>query len=128
MGSGSIGFGGSDSTRVGFRDGGVTSITFGGSVGGEGTLSTSGGVPSSEPWASGEVGIFFNSENGEAWMIGWTGCHRCLRESPELCALGRGGHSLPPTLLSFGGEATLEVRGGHSLLSLISPLAESPVM
>jgi hypothetical protein len=76
MGSGSTGFGGSGSTRVGLRDGGVTSITFDGSVGGDGALSTSGEVPSSEPPASGEAGVFFNSENGEAWMIGWTGGHR----------------------------------------------------
>ena len=128
MGSGSTGFRGSGSTRVGFRDGGVTSITFGGSVGGGGTSSTSGGVPSSEPLASGGVGVFFNSENGEAWMIGWSGGHRCPRVIPEPCELGRGGHSLPPTLLSFGGELTLEVRGGHSLLSLISSLTESPVI
>ena len=91
-------------------------------------MSTSGGVPNSEPLASGEVGAFFNSGNGEAWMIGWTGGHRCPRESPELCALSRGGHTLPPTLVSFGGEPTLEVRGGHSLFSLVSSLAESPVI
>jgi len=119
---------GSGSTRVGFREGGVTSITFGGSAGGEGALSTSGGVPGSESLASGGVGVFFNSENGEARMIGWTGGHRWPGVSPEGCTLGRGGHSLPPTLLSFGGELTLEARGGHSLLSLISSLVESPVM
>lgn len=117
-----------DSTRVDFRDGGMTSITFGGSAGGEGALSTSGGVSSSEPLASGEVGVFFSSENGEAWMIGWTCGHRCPEESPELCALRRGGQSLLPTLLSLDEEVTLEVRGGHSLFSLISSLAESPVV
>lgn len=128
MGSGSTGFGGSGSTRVGFRDGGVTSITFGDSAGGEGVLSTSGGVPSSEPLASGEVRFFFNSENGEVWMVGWTGGHRCPGESPGPCELSRGGHSLPPTLLSFGGELMLEVRGSHSLFSFISSFVESPVV
>ena len=128
MGSGSTGFGGSGSTRVGSRDGGVTSITFGGSVGGEGTSSTSGGVPSSEPLASGGVGVFFNSENGEAWIVGWTGGHRCPEESPELWVLSRGGHSLAPTLPSFGEGVTLEVRGGQSRFSLASSLAESPVV
>lgn len=125
MGSGSTGFKGSDSTRVGVRDGGMTSIT---SAGGEGALSTSGGAPSSEPLASGDVEVFISSENGEAWIIGWTGGRRCPGESPGLCELSRGGQSLMPTLLSFGGEATLELRGGHSLLSLISSLAESPVV
>lgn len=47
---------------MGFRDGGVTSITFGGSGGGEGALSTSGGVFNPELSASGE--LFFDSENG----------------------------------------------------------------
>ena len=61
-------------------------------------------------------------------MVGWIGSHRCPRESPVLCALSRGGHSLPPVLLSFGGEAMLEVRGGHSLFSFGSSLAESPVV
>lgn len=61
-------------------------------------------------------------------MGGWTGGHRCPEESPELWVLSRGGQSLPPTLLSFGGEAALEVRGGHSLLSFISSLVESPVV
>jgi len=91
-------------------------------------LSTSGGVESSEPLASGEVGLFFDSGNGEAWMVGWTGGHRCPLELPVPCALSRGGHSLPPTLLSFGGEETSEVRGGHSLFSFISSLTESPVV
>ena len=127
-GSGSTGFGGSGSTRVGFRDGGVTSITFGGSAGGEGDLSTSGGVKSSEPLTSGEVEAFLSSGNGEAWMVGWIGCHRCPEESPVLCLLSRGGQSLPPTLLSFDVEVVLEVRGGHSLFSLASSLVESPVV
>ena len=65
MGSGSTGSGGSGSTTVGFLDGGVTSITFGSSGGGEGGASAS-GEPSSESLARGGVGIFFNSENGEA--------------------------------------------------------------
>ena len=52
---------GSGSTRVGFRDRGVISITPGGPAGGEGVLSTSEGVPSSEPLASRGVGVFFNS-------------------------------------------------------------------
>jgi hypothetical protein len=130
-GSGSRSFGGSDSAIVGSRDGGMTSITLGdsGGGGGEGDLGTSGGVTSSVPLASGEDGLFFTSGNGEAWMIGWTGDHRCGEESPEVCALSRGGHSLFPTLVSFGGEETLEMRGGgHSLLSLTSSLAESPVV
>lgn len=125
MGSDSTGSRGSDSTTVGFRDGGVTSIS---SAGGEGALSTSGGRSSSEPLARGEVGGFFNSENGEAWIIGWTGSRRCPGESPGLCELTRGGQSLMPTLLSFGGEVTLELRGGHSLFSLTSSFAESPVV
>ena len=37
-----------------------------GSGGGEGDLSASGGVTSSESLTGGEVGLFFNSENGEA--------------------------------------------------------------
>ena len=125
IGSDSTGFGGSDSTRVGSRDGGVTFIP---SAGGEGVSLTSGGEPSSEPLESGEVGIFFNSENGEAWIVGWTGGHRCPGELPAPCELTRGGRSLVPTLLSFGGEATLELRGGHSLFSLTSSLVESPVV
>ena len=128
-GSGSTGFGGSGSTRVGFRDGGLTSITLGGSAGGEGDLSTtSGGVESSELLVSGDVCAFFSSGNGEAWIVGWIGCHRCLGESPVLCVLSRGGHSLPPTLLSFDVEVVFEVRGGHSLFSFASSLAESPVV
>ena len=114
---------------MGFRDGGVTSITSGGSAGGDGDLSTSGGVKSSESLASGEVGGFFSSGNGEAWMVGWIGCHRCPGESlPVLWVLSRGGHSLPPNLLSFGVEPMLEVRGGHSLFSFASSLTESPVV
>ena len=65
-GSGSTGFGGSGSIRVGSRDGGVTSMTFSSSAGGEGGLSTSRGVIRSESLTSGEVGLFFNSENEEA--------------------------------------------------------------
>ena len=125
MGSDSAGFRGSDSTRVGSRDGGVTSIP---SAGGEGDSSTSGGEPSSEPLANGEVGVFFNSENGEAWMVGWTGGHRWPGELPAPCELTRGDQSLMPTLLSIGGEATLELRGGHSFFSLTSSLVESPVV
>ena len=71
---------GSGSTRVCFRDGGETSITFGGSAGGEGALSTSGGVSSSEPLVSGGVVVFFNSENGEARMIS-TFCWECHKRS-----------------------------------------------
>jgi len=127
-GSGSTGFGGSGSTRVGFRDGGVTSITFGGSAGGEGDLSASWGVKSSELLVSGEAVAFFSSGNGEAWMVGWIGCHLCPEESPVLCLLSRGGQSLPLTLLSFEVELILEVRGGHSLFSFASSLAESPVV
>lgn len=55
---------------MGSLDGGVTSITLGISTGGEGDFSTPGGGPSSSSLVSGEVGLFFNSENGEAWMIG----------------------------------------------------------
>ena len=55
---------------VGSRDGGVISITLGDSGRGGGELLTSGGVARSEPLENGEVGDFFNSENGEAWMIG----------------------------------------------------------
>jgi len=127
-GSGSTGFGGSGSTRVDFRDGGTTSTTFGGSAGGEGDLSTSGGVKSSEALTSGDVEVLLNSENGEAWMVGWIGSHRCPEESPVLWVLSRGGQSLPPTLLSFDTEVVFEVRGGHSLFSLTSSLAESPVV
>ena len=127
-GSGSTGFGGSGSEIVGSRDGGTTSITFCGSAGGEGDLSTSGGVASSELLARGDVGLLFRSENGEVWMIGWTGGHRWPIESLELWALRRGGHSLPGTLPSLGVEVTLEVRGGHSLLSFASSFAESPVV
>lgn len=61
-------------------------------------------------------------------MVGWIGSHRCPEVSPEFCALSRGDQSLPPVLLSLGGEATLEVRGGHSLFSFVSSLAESPVV
>lgn len=68
--SGSTGFGGSGSTVVGFRDGGVTSMTLGISTMGEGNFSTSGGEASSDPLASGEVGLFFDSGNGEVWMGG----------------------------------------------------------
>ena len=75
-GSGSTGFGGSGSTRVGFRDGGTTSITFGSSAGGEGDLSTPGGVKSSDALTSGEVEALLNSGNAEAWMVGWIGGHR----------------------------------------------------
>jgi len=42
--------------------------------------------------------------------------------------LGRGGHSLPPTFLSFGGELTLGAHGGHSILSFMFSLVEPPVM
>lgn len=45
-------------------------MTLGGSGGGEGDLVTSGGVASSSRLARGEVGLLFNSENGDAWMIG----------------------------------------------------------
>lgn len=114
--------------RVGSRDGGVISITFGGSTGGRGDSSTSGGVIRSEPLASGEVGVFFSSENGEVWMIGWVGGHLCPGESPVFCALSRGDQSLPPALVSLGGEAMLGVRGGHSFFSFVSSLAESPVV
>lgn len=61
-------------------------------------------------------------------MIGWTGGHRCPAESPEFCELSRGVHSLLPPSLSLGGKAALEVRGGHSLFSFTSSLAESPVV
>ena len=83
-GSSSTGFGGSGSEIVVSRDGGTISITFGGSAGGEGDLSTSGGVASSELLARGDVGLLFRSENGEVWMIGWTGGHRWPIESLEL--------------------------------------------
>ena len=129
-GSGVTGFGGSGSTRVDLRDGGRTSITFGGSAGGGGGSSTSGGAKSSKRLASGELVSFFNSGNGEVWIVGWIGCHRCPEEeSPVFCALSRGGQSLPPTLPSPGEEVMLEVRGGgHSLFSFTSSLAESPVV
>ena len=92
-------------------------------------MSTSGGIISSEPLASGEVGLFFKSENGDAWMFGWIGGHRGPGRSPDVCVLGRGDRSPPPpTLPSLGEEAMLEVRGGHSLFSFVSSLAESPVL
>ena len=61
---------GPDSAMVDSRDGGVISITLDISTGGGGGSLTSGGVASSESLASGEVGLFFNSGNGEVWMIG----------------------------------------------------------
>jgi hypothetical protein len=127
-GSGSTTFGGSGSARVGSRDGGSTFITLGISTGGEGDLSTSGGVASPELGTRGEIGLFLSSKNGDVWMVGWTGGQRCPEESPELCALSRGGQSLLPTELSLGVEVMLEVRGGHSLFSFTSALAESPVV
>lgn len=74
-GSGSRGFWGSGSAIVGSRDGGVTSITLGSSGGGgEGDLVTSGSggvTASSSSLASGDVGLFSSSGDGEeVWRIG----------------------------------------------------------
>ena len=50
----------------------MTSITLGVSGGGEVGFSSS-GVVNLEPPEREEDGLFINSENEEAWMIGWTG-------------------------------------------------------